>query len=66
MWSCTVSTVVYRRNRTFSRVVGLVGGVPLTLLTSITRDASKLRVFGCTVFAKVYDLLRCKLGEKAF
>jgi hypothetical protein len=29
-------------------------------------DASKFRVFGCAVFAKVPDKLRRKLGEKAF
>jgi hypothetical protein len=30
------------------------------------RDASKFRVFGCAVFAKVPDKLRRKLSEKAF
>jgi hypothetical protein len=29
-------------------------------------DASKLRVFGCIVFAKVPDKLRRKLSENAF
>jgi hypothetical protein len=29
-------------------------------------DASKFRVYGWTVFAKVTDKLRRKLGEKAF
>jgi transposase InsO family protein len=67
MWSCVVSTVLYLRNRTYTRSVGLTGGVPLTLLTSSPPDASKfIRVFGCTVFAKVPDKLRRKLSEKAF
>jgi hypothetical protein len=66
MWSCDVSTVVYLPNRTCSRSVGLTGGVPITLHTSTTPDASKFRVFGCTVFAKVPDKLRRKLSEKAF
>jgi predicted ATP-grasp superfamily ATP-dependent carboligase len=66
MWSCVISIVVYLRNRTFSHVVSVSGGVPLTLLTSQEPDASKFRVFGCTVFAKVPDKLRRKLGEKAF
>jgi hypothetical protein len=66
MWSCVVSTVVFLRNRTYSRSVGLNGGVPLTLLTSSVPDASKFLVFGCAVFAKVPDKLRRKLGEKAF
>jgi hypothetical protein len=29
-------------------------------------DASKFRVFGCIVYAKVHDKLRRELGEKAF
>jgi hypothetical protein len=66
MWSCAVSTVVYLRNRTYNRSVGLTGGIPLTLLTSSAPDASKFRVFGCAVFAKVPDKLRRKLGVKAF
>jgi hypothetical protein len=66
MWSCAVSTVFHLRNRTFSRALGLSGGVPLTLLTQVEPDASKFRVFGCAVFAKVPDKLRRKLGEKAF
>ena len=66
MWSCVVNTVVYLRNRTYSRSVGLTGGIPLPLLTSSAPDASKFRVFGCTVFAKVPDELRRKLLEKAF
>jgi hypothetical protein len=41
MWSCAVSRVVYLRNRTCNRYVGLTCGVPLTLLTSSTPDASK-------------------------
>jgi hypothetical protein len=41
MWSCAISTVVYLRNRMFSRVVGASCGVPLTLLTSQAPDASK-------------------------
>jgi hypothetical protein len=57
---------VYLRNRTYNRSVGLTGGVPLTLLTSSAPDASKFRVFGCKVFAKVPDKLRRKLSEKAF
>jgi transposase InsO family protein len=65
MWSCAVSTVVFLRNRTYNRSVGLTGGIPLTLLTSSVSDASKFRVFGCVVFAKVPDKLRRKLGEKA-
>jgi hypothetical protein len=64
MWLCVVSTVVYLRNRTYSRSVGLTGGVSLTLLTWSAPDASKFRVFGCTVFAKVPDKLRRKLDEK--
>jgi hypothetical protein len=66
MWSCAVSTVVYLRNGTYNRAVGLSGGVPLTMLTLTSPDASKFRVFGCDVFAKVPDKLRRKLGEKAF
>jgi hypothetical protein len=66
MWSCVVNAVVYLRNRTDSRSVGLTGGIPLTLLTSSAHDASKFRVFGCAVFAKVPDKLHRKLGEKAF
>jgi hypothetical protein len=55
MWSCVVSTVVYLRNRTYIRSVGLTGGVSLTLLTSSAPGASKFRVFGSTVLAKVPD-----------
>jgi hypothetical protein len=66
MWSCAVNTVVYLRNRTFTRAVGPSVGVPLTLLTSARPDASKFRVFGCIVFAKVFDKLGRKLGENAF
>jgi hypothetical protein len=66
MWSCVVSTVVYMRNRTYNRSVGLTGGAPLTLLTSSAPDASKFRVFGCTIFAKVPDKFRRKFSEKAF
>jgi hypothetical protein len=66
MWSCAINTVVYIRNRTYNRSVGLTGGIPLTLLTSSVPDASKFRVFGCAVFAKVPDKLRRKLGEKTF
>jgi hypothetical protein len=65
-WSCVVSTVVYLRNRTYSRSIGAKGGIPLTLLTSFVLDASMFRVFGCAVFAKVPDKLRRKLSEKAF
>jgi hypothetical protein len=60
MLSYAVITVVYLRNRTYRRLVGL------TLLTSSAPDASKFHVFGCTVFAKVPDELRRKLGEKRF
>jgi hypothetical protein len=66
MCSCAVITLVYLRNRTYIRAVGPSGGVPITLLTSQTPDASKFRIFGCTVFAKVLDNLRRKLGEMAF
>jgi hypothetical protein len=66
MWSCAISTVVYLRNRMFSHAVGVSGSVPLTHLTFQEPDASKFRVFGCIVFAKVPDKLRRKLGEKAF
>jgi hypothetical protein len=66
MCSCDVNTVVYMRNRTYSRSVGHSGGVPLTLFTSSAPNASKFRIFGCTVFAKVPDRLRRKLSEKAF
>jgi hypothetical protein len=45
MWSCTVGTIVILRNRTFCRAVRPIGGVPLTMLTSTTPDASKFRVF---------------------
>jgi hypothetical protein len=41
MWSCAVNTVVYLRNRTYSRSVGLTGGIPLTLLTSSLQDTSE-------------------------
>jgi hypothetical protein len=66
MRSCAISTVVYLRNRMYSRAVGASGGVAPTLLTSQAPDASKFCVFGCTVCAKVPDKLRRKLGEKAF
>jgi hypothetical protein len=66
MWSCVVSTGVYLCNRAYIRSVGLTGGIPLTLLTSSVHDASKIRVFGCAVFAIVPEMLRRKLGEKAF
>jgi hypothetical protein len=66
MWSCAVNTVVYLRNHTYNRPIGLTSGIPLTLLTSSAHDASKFRVFGCVVFAKVPDKFRRKLGEKAF
>jgi hypothetical protein len=66
IWSCVVSTIVYLRNRTYSRSVGHNGGIPLTLLTSFVPDASKFRVFGCAVFAKVPDKLRRKLNQNAF
>jgi hypothetical protein len=66
MWSCVVSNVVYFHNRTYSRSVGLIGGIPLTLPTPSVPDASKSRVSGCTIVAKVPDKLRRKLGEKAF
>jgi hypothetical protein len=66
VWSPAVIIVVYLRNRTFSRAVGLSGSVPLTMLTSTTLDASKFRVFGCIVFVKVHDNLRCKMGKGRF
>jgi hypothetical protein len=66
MRSCAINTVVCLRNRTYIRSVGLTGRIPLTLLTSSVSDASKFRVFGCAVFAKVSDKLRRKFGEKAF
>jgi hypothetical protein len=66
MWSCVVNTVVYLRNRTYSRSFGPNGGVSLTLLTSSVPDASKFRVFGCAVYVKVPDKQRRKLSEKAF
>jgi hypothetical protein len=66
MWSCAVRTVVFLRNRTYMSSVGLIGGIPLTLFTSSAPDATKFRIFGCTVFAKVPDKLRRKLDEKAF
>jgi hypothetical protein len=66
MWSCGVNIVVYLRNRAYNRSVGLTGGISLTLLTSSVPDASKFRVFGCDIFAKVPVKLRRKLGEKAF
>jgi hypothetical protein len=57
---------VYLRNRTYNRSVGLTGGIPLTLLMSSAPDASKFRVIGYSVFAKVPDKLRRELGEKRF
>jgi hypothetical protein len=66
MWSCAISTVVHLRNRTYNRVVGPSGGVPLTLLSGTVPDAYAFRVFGCTVFSKVPDNLKRKLGMKAF
>jgi hypothetical protein len=66
MWSCIVITVVYLRNPSYNRCIGLTVGVPITLLTSTPPDASKFRIFGCTIFAKVPDKLRRKLSEKAF
>jgi hypothetical protein len=64
MWSCAIMTDVYLRNRTYSRVVGLSGAVLLTMLTSKAPDASKFRVFGCTVFAKVHGKFPRKPGDK--
>jgi hypothetical protein len=61
--SCAINTVVYLRNRTLSRTVCVSRGVSLT---SQKPDASKFRVFGCAVSAKLPDKLRRKLGEKAF
>jgi hypothetical protein len=66
IWSCAVRPFAYLRNRTYIRSIGLTGGIPLTLLMSSAPDASKFRVFGCAVFAKVPDKLRRILGEKAF
>jgi hypothetical protein len=63
MWSCAISIVVYLRNRIFSRVGGLSGGVPITLLTP---DVSNFRVFCCTFLAKTHTKLRRKQGDKAF
>jgi hypothetical protein len=65
MWSCVVNITVYRRNLTYNRAVGLCGGASITLLTSTPPDASRFRVIGCTVFAKVPDKLRRKLNEKS-
>jgi hypothetical protein len=65
-WSCAVSALVFFRNRTYNRSVGLTSGIPLTLHTSSVPGASKFHVFGCAVSAKVPDKLRRKLGEKAF
>jgi hypothetical protein len=66
MVSCAMNQVVYVRNHTYSRSVGLAGGTPLTLLTSPVLDASKFRVFECAISAKVPDKLRRKFGEDAF
>jgi hypothetical protein len=66
MWSCSISTVVHLRKRTYSRAVGPSRGVLVTLLTGAVPDASVFRVFGCAAFAKVPDTLRRKLGMKAF
>jgi hypothetical protein len=66
MWSCAVRTFAYLRNRTYIRSIGLSGGIPLTLLMSSAPDASKFRVFGRAVFAKVPDKLRRILDEEAF
>jgi hypothetical protein len=66
MCSCAINIVVYLCNRAFGLADGLSGGVPLTLLASHEPNASKFRVFGRIVFAKVSDKLRCKLGEKAY
>jgi hypothetical protein len=66
MCLCSVSIVLYLRSRTFSRAVGLSGGVPITLLTFNAPDVSRFRVFRRTIFAKVHDNLRRKLREKAF
>jgi transposase InsO family protein len=41
MWSCAIITVVYLRNRTYSRSVGPTGGIPLTLLTSSVRRVQR-------------------------
>jgi hypothetical protein len=66
MWSYHVNTVEYMRNSIYTRSVSLTGGVPLTPLTSWAPDASKFRVFGCTVITKVPDKLRRNLSDKAF
>jgi hypothetical protein len=47
-----MSTVIFLRNRAFSRTVGLGDGVPLTLLSSDVPYASGFKVFGCISFAK--------------
>jgi hypothetical protein len=44
----------------------LIWRSPYTLLTSQEPDASKFRVFGCNVFAKVPDKLCRNFGGKAF
>jgi hypothetical protein len=64
MWSCAMSTAVYLRNRTFSRAVARTGGVPLTLPTSASPEASVFRVFSCAAFAEVLNAQRNKLDNK--
>jgi hypothetical protein len=66
MRSCAVSTVVFVRNRTYNRAVGLSGGDQLTMLTLKAPDAFEFRVFACFVFVEVPDKLRRKLGKNAF
>jgi hypothetical protein len=64
-WSCVVGTVVYLRNKHFSKAVGVTGGVPITVIMRFEPEASSFRIFGCNVSAKVPETLRRKMGMKA-
>jgi hypothetical protein len=61
-----MSTVVRLRNRTFSRAVGTYGEASLTLLISVSPDASGFWVFGCAALAKVPIAQRENLDLKLF
>jgi hypothetical protein len=65
-WSCAISKIAFLENRIFSRAVGRVGGVPLTLRTGVVPDASAFIVFGFDAFSKIPDNQRNKLNLKSF
>jgi hypothetical protein len=63
-WAEAMSTAVYILNRTPSKSNGKK--TRYELFHGVTPDVSNLRTFGCTVYAKVYDVLRKKWDAKSF